>query len=308
MSEVKVIGIGNDHAAVDLKNEIKAYLEEKGYKVVNYGTDSSESCDYPVYGAKVGNAVASGEVDAGVLICGTGIGISIAANKVNGVRAAVVSEPVSARLTKEHNNANIIAFGARIVGSEMAKAIVDAWLDAEYIGSGRHERRVNMIEEEAKEEFVDSISELSKENNVTKRVIVYDGMTMSELTEKLNRSLKSTIAGKGDIFASYSLERGVDPYLAVSIMLLETGCNWSCSSLMRRCNNVGGQKGSPSCDGGSYKSYPSLDEGIKGFIDNIADNYYAYGLTTPEAMNKKYAASNMWAIKVNNYISSVKAK
>lgn len=167
---------------------------------------------------------------------------------------------------------------------------------------------VNMIEEEAKEEFVDSISELSKENNVTKRVIVYDGMTMSELTEKLNRSLKSTIAGKGDVFASYSLERGVDPYLAVSIMLLETGCNWSCSSLMRRCNNVGGQKGSPSCDGGSYKSYPSLDEGIKGFIDNIADNYYAYGLTTPEAMNKKYAASNMWAIKVNNYISSVKAK
>ncbi len=167
---------------------------------------------------------------------------------------------------------------------------------------------VNMIEEEAKEEFVDSISELSKENNVTKRVIVYDGMTMSELTEKLNRSLKSTIAGKGDIFASYSLERGVDPYLAVSIMLLETGCNWSCSSLMRRCNNVGGQKGSPSCDGGSYKSYPSLDEGIKGFIDNIADNYYAYGLTTPESMNKKYAASNMWAIKVNNYISSVKAK
>lgn len=167
---------------------------------------------------------------------------------------------------------------------------------------------VNMIEEEAKEEFVDSISELSKENNVTKRVIVYDGMTMSELTEKLNRSLKSTIAGKGDIFASYSLERGVDPYLAVSIMLLETGCNWSCSSLMRKCNNVGGQKGSPSCDGGSYKSYPSLDEGIKGFIDNIADNYYAYGLTTPEAMNKKYAASDMWAIKVNNYISSVKAK
>lgn len=167
---------------------------------------------------------------------------------------------------------------------------------------------VNMIEEEAKEEFVDSISELSKENNVTKRVIVYDGMTMSELTEKLNRSLKSTIAGKGDIFASYSLERGVDPYLAVSIMLLETGCNWSCSSLMRKCNNVGGQKGLPSCDGGSYRAYPSLDEGIKGFIDNIADNYYAYGLTTPEAMNKKYAESNMWAIKVNNYISSVKAK
>ena len=166
---------------------------------------------------------------------------------------------------------------------------------------------VNMTQEEEIIK-IDSIAELKKEGNVTKKVIVYDGMTMSELAEKLNRSLKSTIAGKGDVFASYSLERGVDPYLAVSIMLLETGCNWSCSSLMRKCNNVGGQKGSPSCDGGSYKSYPSLDEGIKGFIDNIADNYYAYGLTTQESMNKKYAESNMWAIKVNNYISSVKAK
>ena len=145
MSEVKVIGIGNDHAAVEMKNQIKEFLEEKGYQVINYGTDSDESCDYPEYGEKVGRAVAEGKVDAGVLICGTGIGISIDANKVKGVRAAVVSEPVSARLTKEHNNANIIAFGARIVGIEMAKEIVSAWLNAEYIGSGRHERRVDMI-------------------------------------------------------------------------------------------------------------------------------------------------------------------
>ena len=145
MSEVKVIGIGNDHAAVEMKNQIKEFLEEKGYQVINYGTDSDESCDYPEYGEKVGRAVAEGKVDAGVLICGTGIGISIAANKVKGVRAAVVSEPVSARLTKEHNNANIIAFGARIVGIEMAKEIVSAWLNAEYIGSGRHKRRVDMI-------------------------------------------------------------------------------------------------------------------------------------------------------------------
>lgn len=141
--------IGNDHAAVELKNEIKAYLEEKGYEVINIGTDTHDSCNYPEYGEKAGRMVAAGEVDGGVLICGTGVGISIAANKVKGVRAAVCSEPVTARLVKEHNNANIIAFGARIVGSEMAKAIVDAWLDAEYIGSGRHERRVNMIEEEA---------------------------------------------------------------------------------------------------------------------------------------------------------------
>lgn len=147
MSEIKVIGIGNDHAAVEMKNQIKNFLEEKGYKVINYGTDTDESCDYPVYGEKVGRAVADGDVDAGVLICGTGIGISIAANKVKGVRAAVCSEPVTARLTKEHNNANIIAFGARIVGIENAKAIVTAWLEAEYIGSGRHEKRVNMIKE-----------------------------------------------------------------------------------------------------------------------------------------------------------------
>ena len=141
--------IGNDHAAVELKNEIKAYLEEKGHEVINIGTDTHDSCNYPEYGEKAGRMVAAGEVDGGVLICGTGVGISIAANKVKGVRAAVCSEPVTARLVKEHNNANIIAFGARIVGSEMAKAIVDAWLDAKYIGSGRHERRVNMIEEEA---------------------------------------------------------------------------------------------------------------------------------------------------------------
>ena len=147
MSEVKKIGIGNDHAAVAMKEQIKEFLEEKGYQVINYGTDTEESCDYPIYGEKVGRAVAEGEVDAGVLICGTGIGISIAANKVKGVRAAVCSEPVTARLTKEHNNANIIAFGARIVGVEMAKAIVTAWLEAEYIGSGRHEARVAMIHE-----------------------------------------------------------------------------------------------------------------------------------------------------------------
>ena len=144
-----MIGIGSDHGGYALKQAVIKHLEEKGYAVKDYGCYSEESCDYPVYAKAVANAVKDGEVKQGILICGTGIGISIAANKVNGVRAAVVSEPVSAKLTKEHNNANIIAFGARIVGSEMAKAIVDAWLDAEYIGSGRHERRVNMIEEEA---------------------------------------------------------------------------------------------------------------------------------------------------------------
>lgn len=144
------IAIGNDHAAVELKREIAAYVKELGHDVENYGTDSSDSCDYPVYGEKVGKAVASGAADLGILICGTGVGISIAANKVRGIRAAVCSEPVTARLVKEHNNANIIAFGARIVGIEMAKEIVKAFLSAEFLG-GRHERRVNMISRIEKE-------------------------------------------------------------------------------------------------------------------------------------------------------------
>lgn len=138
------IAIGNDHAAVEMKNEIKAYLESKGHEVINFGTDTSASCNYPDYGKAVGKAVASGEAESGVLICGTGVGISLAANKVKGIRAAVCSEPVTARLTKLHNNANIICFGARIVGIETAKAIVDAWLDTEFEG-GRHQTRVDMI-------------------------------------------------------------------------------------------------------------------------------------------------------------------
>jgi len=138
------IAIGNDHVAVELKKHITKYVEAKGYTVVNFGTDTPDSCDYPIYGEKVARAVASGECDLGILICGTGIGISLAANKVKGIRAAVCSEPYSARLTRQHNNANIIAFGARVVGQAMAEMIVDEFLDAEYEG-GRHARRVDMI-------------------------------------------------------------------------------------------------------------------------------------------------------------------
>ena len=138
------IGIGNDHAAVEMKMQIKEFMEGLGHEVVNYGVDTPESCDYPEIGERVGNAVASGEVDCAALICGTGVGISIAANKVNGVRAAVCSDTTTAHLVKEHNNANIIAFGARIVGIETAKDIVKTYLEAEFMG-GRHERRVAMI-------------------------------------------------------------------------------------------------------------------------------------------------------------------
>ena len=140
------IAIGNDHTAVDLKNVILDYLVSLGYEVINLGTDSRESCDYPVYGEKVGRAVVDGLADLGIAICGTGVGISLAANKVKGIRACVCSEPYTAKLSKMHNNSNVLAFGARVVGSEMAKMITEEWLDAKYEG-GRHQRRVDMLME-----------------------------------------------------------------------------------------------------------------------------------------------------------------
>ena len=138
------IAIGNDHTAVEMKNHIVQYLSQKGYSLINYGTDTDERVDYPVFGKRVADAVASGECDLGILICGTGIGISLAANKVRGIRAAVCSEPYSAMMTRRHNNSNIIAFGARVVGPATAEMIVDAFLEAEYEG-GRHGARVDMI-------------------------------------------------------------------------------------------------------------------------------------------------------------------
>lgn len=140
------IAIGNDHTAVEMKNEISAYLKEKGYTVVNLGTDAAASCDYPAYGEKVALAVINGDADLGIAICGTGVGISLAANKVRGIRAVVCSEPYSAMLSRQHNDSNVLCFGARVVGIEMAKMIVGAWLDASFEGE-RHQRRVDMIME-----------------------------------------------------------------------------------------------------------------------------------------------------------------
>ncbi len=139
------IGIGNDHVAVEYKEAITAYIQEKyGYEVVNFGTDSTERFDYPIAGEAVADAVMSDEVDRGIVICGTGVGISLAANKVRGIRCCTCSEPYSARLSREHNNTNMLAFGARVVGIELAKMIVDAWLTGEFEG-GRHQRRIDMI-------------------------------------------------------------------------------------------------------------------------------------------------------------------
>lgn len=140
------LAIGNDHVAVDMKKEIKEYLESKGHEVVDVGTNNTERFNYPVSEYKVARMVADHEVDADVLICGTGAGIFLAANKVRSIRACVCSDPYTAKLSKQHNNTNIIAFGSRVIGIETAKMIVDERLKAEYEG-GRHQTRIDMISE-----------------------------------------------------------------------------------------------------------------------------------------------------------------
>jgi hypothetical protein len=139
------IAIGNDHAATDYKNEIVKFLEKEGHEVINLGTDSHESVDYPVFAKKVCNVVVEKEADFGILLCGTGIGVSIAANKVEGIRAALLYNEYSARLTKQHNNANVIAFGARVMGIDLILSCIKAYIESEYEG-GRHQRRIDMLE------------------------------------------------------------------------------------------------------------------------------------------------------------------
>lgn len=138
------IAIGCDHVGFEYKMKVIEHLKEKGIEVVDFGTNSTERTDYPIYGKAVGEAVAKGECDKGILICGTGVGISLAANKVKGVRAVVCSEPYSALLSRQHNDTNILAFGSRVVGLDLALMIVDIWLSGEFEG-GRHARRVEMI-------------------------------------------------------------------------------------------------------------------------------------------------------------------
>jgi len=138
------IAIGSDHAGYDLKELIKNYLSEKGYEVIDKGTYSKESVDYPVFGESVAETVVKGEADRGIVICGTGIGISISANKVRGIRAALCTNEYMARMARKHNDANVLALGARVLGTDLALSIVDAFLTTEFEG-GRHERRVKLI-------------------------------------------------------------------------------------------------------------------------------------------------------------------
>lgn len=139
-----MIALACDHSALDMKQEIKNLLDELGESYRDFGTDTAESCDYPVFGARAAKAVASGECEKGIVICGTGIGISLAANKVKGIRCALCSEPYSAELTRRHNNANMLALGARVIGPELAKMIVKTFLATPFEG-GRHQRRVDLL-------------------------------------------------------------------------------------------------------------------------------------------------------------------
>lgn len=140
-----MIALASDHAGFALKNELKKYItEELGYECKDYGTYDENSCNYPEFAYKAAKAVADGECEKGILVCGTGVGISISANKVKGIRCVVCSEPFSAKLSRNHNNTNMLAMGSRVVGSELAKMIAKMWLEAEFEG-GRHQKRVELI-------------------------------------------------------------------------------------------------------------------------------------------------------------------
>ena len=138
------IAIGCDHGALDLKNKVIAHLTAKGYEVVNFGTDTLDSCDYPDFAGPAAKAVASGECDKGIVLCTTGIGVSITANKVKGIRCALLSDVMSARMTRQHNDTNMMAIGAAVVGHMLALEIIDTWLGTDYEG-GRHQRRIDKM-------------------------------------------------------------------------------------------------------------------------------------------------------------------
>ena len=141
-----MIAIGSDHGGYDLKEEVKAYLEKMGYEYTDVGCTEKTSCDYPVYGRAVAEAVAKGECEKGIVICTTGIGISITANKVPGIRCALCADSTSAKLTRLHNDANVLALGAGIVGANLALEIVKTFLETDFSQEERHQRRIDLIE------------------------------------------------------------------------------------------------------------------------------------------------------------------
>lgn len=159
----------------------------------------------------------------------------------------------------------------------------------------------------------DKVVELNMEQTpqsvyIPPRIEVYEGMTLEELGEKINRNLGTGyLSGKGNLIASKCIELGIDPYITTAIILHETGCKYNCSTLVKQCNNVGGQKGAPGCGGGSYKYYTTLDDGIVGHIENLYYNYFSKGRTTVEAIAPRYAASTAWSGKINWYVNLIRA-
>ena len=139
------ISIGCDHGALALKNKVVTHLEKLGYEVKEFGTDTADSCDYPDFAAAAARAVAAGECERGIVLCTTGIGVSITANKVKGVRCALLSDPWSAKMTRLHNDTNMMALGAGVVGENLALEIVDTWLGTEFSGEERHQRRIDKV-------------------------------------------------------------------------------------------------------------------------------------------------------------------
>ncbi len=175
-----------------------------------------------------------------------------------------------------------------------------------------NKEETSLEEEKGKEEEEDKTT-LQEQEKVYDLVlpitepVVFEKMTLKELGEKLERSLNSDLVGYGNLIATHTIELGLDPYLALAIILHETGCKWNCSTLVKSCNNVGGQKGGPSCNGGSYKAYNTLEEGIIGYLDNLYTNYYAKGYTTPETIGPRYAGSSTWVSQVQSYIAEIRA-
>ena len=168
--------------------------------------------------------------------------------------------------------------------------------------------KVNRLPIEIRDEYKQISFEATRDDQKVFKEIVFNNMTEDELIEQINKSLSSTLANTGEIFVRRSLELGIDPYVAVAISLYETGCKWGCSYLTRECYNIGGIKGSPGCNGGSFKRFDSLEEGINSYLNLIAE-YYKNGMDTPEKMEYRYAGgSTTWASKVNAYIESIKSK
>lgn len=139
------IAIGCDHGALALKNKVVAHLEERGFEVADFGTHTPDSCDYPDFAGAAAKAVAAGECQRGIVLCTTGIGVSIAANKVRGIRCALLSDLMSARMTREHNDTNMMAIGAAVVGEGLALEIIDTWLDTQFSHNQRHQRRIDKV-------------------------------------------------------------------------------------------------------------------------------------------------------------------